>query len=72
VESARRGATESVIPPLASDSARFRQRDLQARDLIENFAYKFKQLRAIATRYDKTARKFLAGIHSVAGVILLN
>ncbi len=32
----------------------------------------FKQFRAIATRYDKTARNFLAAIHLAASVILLN
>jgi transposase len=31
-----------------------------ARHLIENFFCKLKQYRAIATRYDKTARNFLA------------
>ena len=44
----------------------------KARHLIENFVCKLKQFRAIATRYDKTARNFLAGIHLAATVILLN
>lgn len=35
----------------------------QARHRIENFFCRLKQFRAIATRYDKTARNFLAGIH---------
>ena len=35
----------------------------QARHLIENFFAKLKLFRAIATRYDKTARNFLAAIH---------
>ena len=35
-----------------------------ARHLIENFFAKLKQFRAIATRYDKTARNFLAAIYS--------
>jgi transposase len=33
---------------------------------------KLKQFRAIATRYDKTARCFLAGIHLAATLIWLN
>jgi len=33
---------------------------------------KLKQFRAIATRYDKTARCFLAGIHLAAALIWLN
>jgi len=63
-----------VIPP---KSNRKEQRDFdkelyKARHLIENFICKLKQFRAIATRYDKTARNFLAGIHLVANVILVN
>jgi len=41
------------------------------RALIENFFQKLKQYRAIATRYDKTARNFLAAIHLAASCILL-
>jgi transposase len=37
--------------------------------LIENFFQKLKQYRAIATRYDKTARNFLAAICLVASAI---
>lgn len=44
----------------------------EARHLIENFFCKLKQFRAIATRYDKTARNFLAAIHLAAAVIWLN
>jgi len=44
----------------------------QARHLIENFFAKLKQYRAIATRYDKTAGNFLAGIYLAASVIWLN
>jgi transposase len=40
--------------------------------LIENFFNKLKQYRAIATRYDKTARNFLAAIHLAATVVSLN
>lgn len=44
----------------------------QARHLIENFFAKLKQYRAIATRYDKTARNFLGAIHIAAAVFWLN
>jgi len=44
----------------------------KARHLIENFFCKLKQFRAIATRYDKTARNFLAAIHLAAASIWLN
>ena len=64
----------AVIPPRANRVAkRNYDRDLyKARHLIENFFAKLKQFRAIATRYDKTARNFLAGIHLAATAIWLN
>lgn len=43
----------------------------KARDLIENFFAKLKLFRAIATRYDKTARNFLAVVYLAATVIWL-
>jgi transposase len=52
----------AVIPPRTNRSSpRAYDRDLYtARHLIENFFAKIKQFRAIATRYEKTARNFLA------------
>jgi len=44
----------------------------KSRHLIENFFCKLKQFRAIATRYDKLARNFLAGILLAASLIWLN
>jgi transposase len=63
-----------VIPPKSTRKARraYDKELYKARHLIENFFCKLKQYRAIATRYDKTARNFLAGIHLVAAAILLN
>lgn len=47
-------------------------RDLyKACHLIENFFARLKQYRAIATRYDKTARNFLGAIHLAASVVWL-
>jgi putative transposase len=63
-----------VIPPTASRAIR-RPCDFalyRERNLIERFFNKLKQYRAIATRYDKLARNFLAGVHLAACVILLN
>lgn len=64
----------AVIPPKANRILlRDYDRDLyKARHLIENFFAKLKQFRAIATRYDKTARNFLAGVHLAASAIWLN
>ena len=42
------------------------------RHLIGNFFAELEQFRAIATRYEKTKRNFLAAIHLVAAVIWLN
>lgn len=70
---AEKGA-EAVIP---SKSNRIVQRvydkDLyKARHLVENFFMKLKQFRAIATRYDKTARNFLGEIFMVGAYIWIN
>ena len=64
----------AVIPPKRSrKEQRGYDRDLyQARHLIENFFCRLKQYRAIATRYDKTKRNFLAGVYLAATAILLN
>jgi transposase len=63
-----------VIPPKANrKEIRDYDKELyKARHLIENFFAKLKQFRAIATRYDKTARNFLAGVHLAASAIWLN
>ena len=42
------------------------------RNLIERFFNKLKHFRAIATRYDKLARNFLAGVYLACAIILLN
>jgi transposase len=68
-------ANKVAVIPSKSNRTVQRQYDKElykARHLIENFFCKLKQFRAIATRYDKTARNFLAAIHLVASVICLN
>ena len=64
----------TVIPPKQNRTTpcQFDKVLYQARHLIENFFCKLKQFRAIATRYDKTARNFLAAIHLAAAIIWLN
>ena len=63
-----------VIPPKGNRKIQrtYDTEMYKARHLIENFFCKLKQFRAIATRYDKTARNFIAGIHLAAAIILLN
>ena len=63
-----------VIPPKAN---RKEPRDCDfalycERNLIERFFNKLKHFRAIATRYDKLAKNFLAGVHLCSAIILLN
>jgi transposase len=66
-----------ITPVIPSKTSRKSPRDYdrelyKARHLIENFFARLKQFRAIATRYDKTKRNFLAAIHLAAAVIWLN
>jgi transposase len=42
------------------------------RNLVERFFNQLKHFRAVATRYDKLARTFLAGVQLAAAMILLN
>ena len=63
-----------VIPPKAN---RKTPRDCDyalycERNLVERFFNKLKHFRAIATRYDKLARNFLAGVQLACAIILLN
>ena len=63
----------AVIPSKANrQSPRELDKEIyKERHLIENFFAKLKQFRAIATRYEKTKRNFLAAVHLVAVVIWL-
>jgi transposase len=63
-----------VIPPKANRTTK-RDYDFPlycARNLIERFFNQLKHFRAIATRYDKLARNFLARVQLAAAMILLN
>jgi transposase len=69
----QRGITP-VIPPKANRKAP-RACDFALyceRNLIERFFNKLKHFRAIATRYDKLAKIFLAGVQLASAIILLN
>ena len=70
---AKAGRTAVILPRPTRTIPRAFDTDLyKARHLIESFFARLKQVRAIATRYDKTARCFLAGIHLAATLIWLN
>lgn len=73
LEPLQQAGKQAVIPPKANRNVQ-REYDKElykARHLIENFFAKLKLFRAIATRYDKTARNFLAAIHLAAATIWL-
>jgi transposase len=69
----QRGITPVIPPkanrktPRACDFALYCERNL-----VERFFNQLKHFRAIATRYDKLARNFLAGVQMGAAMILLN
>ena len=65
---------EAVIPSKSNRKQPYPydQHLYKARHLIENFFARLKQYRAIATRYDKTARNFLGAIYLAAFVVWLN
>jgi transposase len=74
IEPLQRAGKQIVIPSNPTRKVqRHYDRDLyRARHLIENFFARLKRYRAIATRYDKTARNFLGAIHLAATVVWLN
>jgi transposase len=74
IEPLQQAGKTVVIPPKQNRKAprSYDQHLYKARHLIENFFAKLKQFRAIATRYDKTARNFLAAIHLAAAMVWLN
>jgi transposase len=66
-------AIKAVIPPKSNrkvkrdcDFALYRERNL-----VERFFCIIKHFRGIATRYEKTARNFLAGLHLVCAIVWL-
>ena len=64
----------AVIPPKSNrkNPRKYDKALYEGRHLIENFFCWVKQFRGIATRYDKTARNFLAAFHMVAVLHWLN
>ena len=69
----RRGGQGRHHPaaPAPAAEAGLRPHLHKARHLIENFFARLKQFRGIATRYNKTARNFLAAIHLAAAYVWL-
>jgi transposase len=73
VEAIEAGGAEAVIPPRSNRKEK-RQYDrhlYKDRNLIERFINRVKQCRRIATRYEKTARNYLAFWQLASIMVLL-
>jgi transposase len=72
----RKAGKTAVIPPRSNrknPEAYVYDKELyKKRHKIENFFGRLKDFRSIATRYEKTARNFLAGIHLAAAMTWIN
>lgn len=66
-----RGA-EAVIPPRSNlkDQREYDRHVYKERNLVERFISRIKQFRRVATRYEKTARNFLAFVHLASITVL--
>jgi transposase len=73
IESLQKRGIQVVIPPKANRKIH-RECDFALyceRNLVERFFNIIKHFRGIATRYEKTARNFLAGLHLVCALVWL-
>ena len=72
VEAVETGGGEAVIPSRKNRKVQraYDRERYKDRNLVERFWAKMKRYRRVATRYEKTARNFLAVIH-VASIMLL-
>ena len=63
----------AVIPPRsnARDPRGYDKEMYKCRNLVERFFNRMKQFRRFATRYDKTAKSFLALVHFLAVFVWL-
>ena len=64
---------QAVIPPKSNRKVKrpYDKELYRERNQIERLFARLKQCRRLATRYDKTARNFLAFLHLAATMILL-
>ena len=73
VEAIEAQGAQAVIPPKKNRKVQreYDRERYKDRNLIERFFSKVKQYRRVATRYEKTARNFLAFVHVASIMILL-
>lgn len=73
IESLEVRGIKAVIPPKSNRKIK-RECDFalyKERNLVERFFNIIKHFRGIATRYEKTARNYLAGLHLVCALVWL-
>lgn len=73
IESLQARGIKVVIPPKSNRKTQ-RKCDYALyceRNLVENFFRIIKHFRGLATRYEKTARNFLAGVHLACALVWL-
>jgi transposase len=73
VAAIERAGGEAVIPSQKNRKVQraYDRERYKDRNLVERFWAKVKQYRRVATRYEKTARNFLAMVHVASIMILL-
>lgn len=73
VESIHERGAQAVIPPRSNRKAprKFSKRLYKTRNLVERFVNRIKHYRRIATRYEKSARNYLAFVHLGASLVML-
>ena len=73
VETIRARGAQAVIPPRRNRNTlrKYSKRLYKDRNLVERFINRIKHYRRIATRYEKTARNFLAFVHLAASLVML-
>ena len=73
VESIHQRGAKVVIPPRSNRNhpRRLDKHSYKRRNLVERFVNRLKHYRRVATRYEKTARNFLAFVHVASSFVML-
>jgi transposase len=73
VETIRDRGAQVVIPPRCNrrELRKFSKRRYKSRNLVERFVNRIKHYRRIATRFEKTARNYLAFVHLASSLVML-
>lgn len=74
IEAIQSTGAEAVIPPRSNrtEERSYDKESYKERNVVERFINTIKQCRRVATRYEKTARNFLAVVQLASIFVLLN